>query len=115
MKGDLAPTFANLYPEILDPLITEDDFRIVVKKINDTLTTAFDPFTFRACIDAVMGVATGWLWDDAGLTGIKRQLADLEKWIEDWNRKIGSKEAVAIIPLRRTGYLTVRIGWIVNK
>jgi hypothetical protein len=109
MKGDLAPTFANLYPEILDPLVTEDDFRILIKKINDTLVDAFDPFTFRACLDTVLGIATFWLWEDAGLTGVKKQLADLERWIEDWNRDIGSKEAVRIIPLRRTGYLTVRI------
>ncbi|KNG52581.1 golgin subfamily a member 7 erf4 protein [Stemphylium lycopersici] len=108
MKGDLAPTFANLYPEILDPLVTEDDFRILIKKINDTLVDAFDPFTFRAALDTVMGVATFWLWEDAGFTGVKKQLAELERWIEDWNRDIGAKEAVKIIPLRRTGYLTPR-------
>jgi hypothetical protein len=107
MAGDLAPTFANLYPEILDPLVSEDDFRNLVKKINDTLIEAFDPFTFRACLDAVMGVATFWLWDDVGLTGVKKKLAELERWIEDWNREVGEKEAVKIIPLRRTGYLTV--------
>ncbi|KAF1851139.1 uncharacterized protein K460DRAFT_423674 [Cucurbitaria berberidis CBS 394.84] len=109
MQGDLAPTYANLYPEILDPLITEDDFRILIKRINDTLTDAFDPFTFRAWLDTVMGVATFWLWDDVGLTGVKRQLAELERWIEDWNRDVGAKEAVKIIPLRRTGYLTLDI------
>jgi hypothetical protein len=107
VKGDLAPTYANLYPEILDPLINEDDFRILVKKINDTLTDAFDPFNFRAWLDSVLGVATFWLWDDVGLTGVKRKLAELERWIEDWNHQVGAKEAVKIIPLRRTGYLTV--------
>jgi hypothetical protein len=109
MKGDLAPTFANLYPEILDPLVTEDDFRILIKKINDTLIDAFDPFTFRAWLDTVMGVATLWLWEDAGLTGVKKQLSGLERWIEDWNRDVGAKEAVKIIPLRRTGYLTLSL------
>jgi|TARA_R110002003_G_scaffold48_37_gene4243 hypothetical protein len=107
MKGDLAPTFANLYPEILDPLITEDDFRILIKKINDTLVDAFDPFTFRAWLDAVLGVATFWLWEDAGLTGVKKKLKELENFIDDWNHNVGEKEAVKIIPLRRTGYLTV--------
>ncbi|KAI8940695.1 hypothetical protein NX059_001963 [Plenodomus lindquistii] len=109
IKGDLAPTFANLYPEILDPLISEDDFRLLIKKINDALIDAFDPFTFRAWVDAVMGVATFWLWDDVGLTGVKRKLADLESWIEGWNRDVGAKEAVKIISLRRTGYLTLDV------
>lgn len=108
VKGDLAPTYANLYPEILDPLISEDDFRLLVKKVNDTLIDAFNPFTFRAWLDSVLGVATFWMWDDAGLTAVKRKLAELERWIEDWNHEVGVKEAVKIIPLRRTGYLTVR-------
>jgi hypothetical protein len=107
MQGDLAPTFANLYPEILDPLITEDDFRILIKKVNDTLTDAFDPFTFRAWLDSFLGIATFWLWEDMGLTNVKRKLVDLERWLEDWNREVGEKEAVKIVSLRRTGYLTV--------
>jgi hypothetical protein len=115
MAGDLAPTFANLYPEILDPLVSEDDFRTLIKKINDTLIDAFNPFTARACLDAVMGVATFWLWDDVGLTGVKRKLADLERWIEDWNRDVGESEAVKIIPLRRTGYLTVRTSFLQSQ
>ncbi|CAN9323681.1 unnamed protein product [Alternaria alternata] len=89
--------------------MTKDDFRILIKKINDTLIDAFDPFTLRACLDTVMGIATFWLWEDAGFTGVKKQLAELERWIEDWNRDIGAKEAVKIIPLRRTGYLTLDV------
>lgn len=113
MQGDLAPTFANLYPEILDPLITEDDFRILIKKVNDTLTDAFDPFTFRAWLDSFLGIATFWLWEDMGLTNVKRKLVDLERWLEDWNREVGEKEGVKIISLRRTGYLTVCIPLLV--
>jgi hypothetical protein len=106
-KGDLAPTFQNLYPEVLDPLIREDDFRALVKHINETLIDAFNPLTFRAALDAVMGVATLWLWDDIGLTKVKRKLAELERWIEKWNRDYGEREGVKIIALRRTGYMTV--------
>lgn len=109
VKGDQAPTFANLYPEILDPLIPEDEFRNLIKHINDTLVKAFDPTTFRSWADSVLGVATCWIWDDLGLTHVKKQLADLEKWIEVWNRKVGEKEGVRIISLRRTGYLTLDI------
>ncbi|KAF2637799.1 hypothetical protein P280DRAFT_96717, partial [Massarina eburnea CBS 473.64] len=109
IKGDLAPTFANLYPEILDPVISEDEFRKVLQMINDSLVEAFDPFSFRAWLDTFMGVATFWLWDDAGLTQVKRKLTDLENWIESWNRHTGVHEGVRIIPLRRTGYLTLDI------
>lgn len=109
MKGDLAPTFANLYPEILEGCISEDDFREIIQRINGTLVQAFNPLGFRAWLDAFMGVATFWLWDDAGLTKVKKDLANLERWIETWNREVGEKEGVAIIPLRRTGYLTLDI------
>jgi len=108
LKGDLAPTFANLYPEILDPLVTEEEFRRVMQHINDTLIDAFDPYSFRAWVDSVMGVATFWLWEDAGFSGVKRKLEGLEKWLDEWNRSQGEKEGVRIVPLRRTGYLTVR-------
>ncbi|KAF2176772.1 hypothetical protein K469DRAFT_698218 [Zopfia rhizophila CBS 207.26] len=107
VAGDLAPTFANVYPEILDPLILEDTFRDIIKKVNDELIATFNPMSFRAWLDTIMGIATFWLWDDAGLTAVKRRLAALEKWLDVWNRKVGEKEGVRIIPLRRTGYLTV--------
>ncbi|PVI07625.1 hypothetical protein DM02DRAFT_648674 [Periconia macrospinosa] len=109
IKGDLAPTFTNMYPEILDPIITEDQFRTIIQKVNTTLIDAFDPFSFRAWLDSLMGVATFWLWDDAGLTNVKRKLAELESWLETWNKQTGEQEGVKIIPLRRTGYLTLDI------
>ncbi|KAL1642092.1 hypothetical protein SLS58_005681 [Diplodia intermedia] len=109
IAGDLAPTFANLYPEVLDPLISEDQFREIIKKINTQLQMAFDPHTTRAWVDAVMGAATLWLWEDLGLTGVKKTLKELEEWMEEWNRTVGAKEGVKIIPLRRTGYLTLDI------
>ncbi|KAF2203702.1 hypothetical protein GQ43DRAFT_454252 [Delitschia confertaspora ATCC 74209] len=109
VAGDLAPTFANVYPEILDPFISEDAFRDIIKTINNELIAAFNPMSLAAWLDAVMGVATFWLWEDVGLTAVKRKLHALEKWIENWNRKVGQKEGVRIIPLRRTGYLTLDI------
>lgn len=113
--GDLAPTFANLYPEILDHLIEESEFREIIKAINDELITAFSPYSARAWIDTIMGVATFWLWDDLGLAGVKKTLDNVERRIEKWNRDVGIQEGVSIISLRRTAYLNVsffNIDWL---
>ena len=107
--GDLAPTFTNLYPEILDAHISEEQFRDIVKHINTELIAAFSPWTARAWADAIMGVATLWLWEDLGFAGVKRKLKKLEKWIASWNRDVGAKDGIAIIPLRRTAYLSVSL------
>jgi len=107
--GDLAPTFANLYPEILDPLVSEDEFRRIIQHINKELVAAFSPWSARALFDAVLGMATLWLWDDIGLAGVKGRLKKLEDWVEKWNRGVGSQEGVKIIPLRRTAYMTVSL------
>jgi hypothetical protein len=107
--GDLAPTFANLYPEVLDTLMSEQEFRRVVKHINDEVVAAFDPWGWRAWLDNIFGIATGWFWDDFGLTGVKGRLKRLEIWIDQWNRDIGAQDGVHIIPLRRTAYMTVSL------
>lgn len=109
VAGDLAPAFSNLYPEILDPLMTEDKFRALITKLNTTLLKSFDPYRLRNMFDVGMGLVTGWLWDDLGLAGVKRDLKALEVWIEGWNRDVGAPEAVSIIPLRRTAYLCLDI------
>ncbi|KAK3692603.1 Golgin subfamily A member 7/ERF4 family-domain-containing protein [Podospora appendiculata] len=116
LEGDLAPTFSNLYPEILDPAgVTEQEFRRVIDKLNGELIPAFNPYNWRNVVDGMLGLATGWLWDDFGLTGVKSRLRSLEKWIEQWNlemEKVCSDENVIpprIISLRRTGYMTLDI------
>ena len=109
VRGDLAPTYSNLYPEILDPLLPEGEFRNIIHHVNKTLVDAYDPFRLRNFIDGFMGLATGWLWEDAGLTGIKAELKRLEMWFDDWNRRVGEREAVKLIPLRRTAYMNLDI------
>jgi hypothetical protein len=107
MAGDMAPTFANVYPEILDNVLPEDEFRRLVRHVNEVVMDAHNPFGWRAWVDTLLGIATFWLWDDLGFTGIKSKLRQLETWLTGWNREVGSKEGVQIIPLRRTAYLTV--------
>ncbi|KAF4338602.1 hypothetical protein FBEOM_7505 [Fusarium beomiforme] len=117
IKGDLAPTFSNLYPEILDPAgLSEQEFRRVIEKLNGELIPAFDPYGVRNIVDSLLGLVTGWIWDDLGLTGIKSRLNNLEKWIEQWNlemeKTIGSEDGAIppkILPLRQTGYMTLDI------
>jgi hypothetical protein len=107
--GDLAPTYSNLYPEILDPSLPEQEFRIIIHHINKTLVEAFDPYSMRNIVDGFFGLATGWLWDDFGVAGVKGKLKQLEEWIEDWNGRNGEREGVKVIPLRRTGYMNLDI------
>ena len=115
VKGDLAPTFSNLYPEILDPAgVSELEFRRVIEKLNGDLVPIFDPYSARNVMDTLLGLVTGWLWDDLGLTGIKARLNELDKWINKWNlemeKAMASEEGIIppkLIPLRQTGYMSV--------
>lgn len=76
---------------------------------------AFSPFGWRAWVDAVLGVATGWLYEDLGFASGKKGAKDVELLIEKWNgrRREGldseDAELVKAIPLRRTGYLCLDI------
>lgn len=115
LQGDLAPTFSNMYPEILDPAgLSEVEFRRVIDKLNSELVPIFNPYSFRNILDGIMGLLTGWLWDDFGLTNSKARLARLERWIERWNKEmektVGGDDGIIppkIMPLRQTAYMTV--------
>ncbi|KAG5957505.1 hypothetical protein E4U58_005950, partial [Claviceps cyperi] len=115
VAGDLAPTFSNLYPEILDPAgVSEQEFRRVVDKLNAELVPIFNPFGWRNMLDATLGLVTGWLWDDFGMTAAKGRMNALEAWMERWNgemeKTMAEEEdgvlAPKLIPLRQTGYMS---------
>ena len=117
IEGDLAPTFSNLYPAILDPAgVSEQDFRTLIARINKELIRAFKPDGWRNVFDGIMGVITGWVWDDMGFAQIKGSLRKVEGVIEQWNRekegKAGREELDAglvprVVSLRRSGYMAV--------
>ncbi|KAI1500392.1 Golgin subfamily A member 7/ERF4 family-domain-containing protein [Biscogniauxia marginata] len=117
IEGDTAPTFSNLYPEILDPAgVSEQEFRRIIEKLNGELVPIFNPYYWRNILDGVLGLLTGWIWDDLGLTNAKRRLRSLENWIEQWNaemeKTVGAEDsslAPKIISLRRTGYMNLDI------
>lgn len=106
--GDLYPQYANLYPEILDFHVSDEDFRFLIASINARVKTAFDPHTTRAWVDAAMGLVTGYIWDDLGLTGSKQGVKQLEAFVERWNaeKKKAGKEVTLIQP-RTTGFMTL--------
>ncbi|KAG6064171.1 hypothetical protein E4U16_000729, partial [Claviceps sp. LM84 group G4] len=114
VAGDLAPTFSNLYPEILDPAgVSEQEFRRVVDKLNAELVPMFNPYGWRNMLDAALGLVTGWLWDDFGMTAAKGRMNALEAWMERWNgemeKTVAEEEGVLapkLIPLRQTGYMS---------
>lgn len=109
LAGDLAPTFSGLYPEVLEPMMTQEQFQDLITHLNEELIRILDPYKPRAWIDAGLGLVTGWLWDDLGMTGVKKDLAKLEKWLEDWNHTHGNPPTFQIIPLKRTAYLNLDI------
>ncbi|KEQ84819.1 hypothetical protein M438DRAFT_241488, partial [Aureobasidium pullulans EXF-150] len=110
VAGDLYPALQNLYPEILDQWLSESDFRTVVETLNPMLKQAFEPNTWGSWFDALMGVATGFLWDNFGWTGVKRGVRDMEKWVEGWNTEAEREgREVRLIDLRRTGFLSLDI------
>lgn len=116
IEGDLAPTFSNLYPEILDPAgVSEQEFRGLIERVNNELIPAFSPWGFRNMLDAVLGLLTGWIWDDLGFTAVKSRLGKVERYLEQWNREMedrskdGPGSAPRIVPLRRTGYMNLDI------
>ncbi|KAI9862911.1 MAG: hypothetical protein M1813_004083 [Trichoglossum hirsutum] len=109
LAGDLAPTFSNLYPEILDPYLPEEEFRLLIRRLNDELARAFDPWSFWNMVDATIGVLTLWVWDDLGATVVKRRLRALEQWVREWNERGGKMEGVKVVELRKTGYMSLDI------
>lgn len=130
VAGDLAPTFSNLYPEILDPAgMSEQEFRRVVDKLNKDLCDIYEPRRLRNIVDGVLGLLTGWLWEDLGMTNAKKRLAQLERWIQRWNDAMAASAAnnrtglgdenvlipPKIIPLRETGYMTVGFSFLFSS
>ncbi|RKF54901.1 putative ras modification protein erf4 [Golovinomyces cichoracearum] len=118
LEGDLAPTFSNLYPQILETSgVSEQEFRQLLDNLNHQLILAFNPMSLPNILDGIISTLTGWLWEDAGLTSVKGNLHRVEKMLEDWNRKMEEKvkdrfEKDSIpraLPLRRTGYMSLDI------
>jgi len=110
VAGDLYPALQNLYPEILIGHMDEEEFRHVVETTNKMLEDGFNPWTVSSWMDSMLGVATGFLWDNIGVTATKRKVSQLERWIDEWNRNAQSQRRdIKLIGLRQTGFLSLDI------
>ena len=83
----------------------------------------FNPLNRRNWVDGVLGVLSGWVWEDLGETEVKKGTRRMEAVIEEWNRSMarnadrngggggggGEETEVKAIPLRRTGYMSLDI------
>lgn len=108
VAGDLYPQYITSFPEILEPYLSQTDFNAYIKTLNTRLAAVFDPLhRKRHWVDSILGVATGWLWDDAGFSGVKSGFRDVERWMEEWNMGSGAERGVVVIGLRRTAFLTL--------
>lgn len=107
MTRELVYGFSRTYPEILEPVLAESQFREVVDYINDVLWRALYPFSRQNMTDRVISYLTANVYDDLGLTNTKRELAHLEKWLEHWNKVVGKQSGVKVISLQRTAYLNL--------
>lgn len=59
-------------------------------------------------MDSLLGLATGYIWEDLGWTGAKAGEKELERFIERWNRERESEgREVKLVQLRTTGFMSM--------
>ena len=106
INGDNTPAFSIVYPVILEPYVSEDQFRKIIDGVNENLRLAFDPWNKWNWIDVIMGLVTFWIWEEFWPTYVKRGLREVEKVLEVWNETLG-KQGAKVVGLRRSAYITV--------
>lgn len=130
--GDLYPQYSSLFPELLlEAGIGEEKFRECIARINRVLMEVYMPAgvsgvykaqngqntgnipsnsSGRNFLDGVLGLLTGWVWDDTGLLGIKSGVERVEGVIRTFNKELEHEGKDARwISLRGTAYLSLDI------
>lgn len=129
--GDLYPQYSSLYPELLmEAGIGEEKLRECVARVNRVLMEVYMPFgvsdvvksqngqdanvsgnsSGRNLLDGILGLLTGWVWDDTGLPGIKSGVDKVESVIRGFNKELEHEGKDARwISLRGTAYLSLDI------
>ena len=130
--GDLYPQYSSLFPELLmEAGIGEEKFRECIARINRVLMEVYMPAgvsgvlkaqngqnagnisgnsSGRNFLDGVLGLLTGWVWDDTGLLGIKSGVERVEGVICAFNKELEHEGKDARwITLKGTAYLSLDI------
>ena len=108
INGDNTPAYSIVYPVILDPYVTEEQFRMLVDTLNEQLRAAYDPWNKWNWIDALLGLVTLWVWEELWPSYIKRRLREVDGTVVRWNERLRGQGAV-VVGLRRTGYINVSL------
>jgi hypothetical protein len=91
--GDLYPQFSDIYPEIMAPWITETEYRSLLSSINAACERNYSPTGWHAWTDAILGLLTGWLWEDFGLDRGTSGIKEIERIIEQWNENVRQRRS----------------------
>ncbi|RPB05605.1 hypothetical protein L873DRAFT_520757 [Choiromyces venosus 120613-1] len=110
INGDLSPAYSNTFPDILEPYVSEERFRMVIARVNEDLDKAFNPWNMWNWLDAMIGLFTLWVLEDIIDTYIKRKLRVVEAFLQQQNEELEKAGSQAVfVPLRRTGYMNLDI------
>jgi hypothetical protein len=110
-SGDLSPAFSNVFPEILEPYLTESTFREVIRTVNERLVDAHSPWAWQNWVDGLLGALAFWMVEDVVDTYVKRGCKEVEGYLEEVNQTLEKEGGARFVPLRRTGYLNVSSPW----
>jgi len=110
-SGDLSPAFSYVYPEILEPFVSEVRFREVIKRTNDELYEAHTPWSRANIVEGAIGMLTLWMYEDVVDTKAKRRIGDVERYLEKVNEELEKEGGAKFISLKRTGFLNVIPSW----
>ncbi|CUS07809.1 unnamed protein product [Tuber aestivum] len=110
INGDLSPAYSNTFPDILEPHVSEERFRMVIARVNNELAKAFDPWNLWNWLDAMFGLFTLWVLEDIIDTYVKRRLRAVEAFLQQQNEELERAGSRAVfVPLRRTGYMNLDV------
>lgn len=101
------------YPPLIPQHLSEEEYKMIVKEVNQYLYEAFSPFKWRVFAENFLDVVTGTLYTKFFNRFIaenrsQAKLHELETFVsEEINGKLFKDKEIRLISPRRSGYLSV--------